>query len=323
MSTHGVCDFGSAARVVVAAMPLGSIFPFATVPGKGSSKAMYGPGSLHQRDVPFDVMLKVLFGGVLSQIGWILLAFSSIFFWAFAANADLSGLTRSITEYETADATVSQLKPTSFSEGKRSVYVYEFSLKTPGGEVVGRSYDVGDRAEVGKVVEVEYPKGKPELANIVGMRRRPFSASAIIAVIFPLIGLVILGFAVPYRLRGLRLLRSGLIANGTLTEKEPTQMTVNKQVVYRLSFEFQASDGKKYNTTVSTHDTARLEDEKLERLLYSPQEPGKAVLMDALPGQALITPQGRVVSNGGSLAVIIAPALTFIINLLCGYLFFK
>ncbi|HJZ98034.1 MAG TPA: hypothetical protein VKE70_16100, partial [Candidatus Solibacter sp.] len=54
-------------------------------------KAHSNPIGEPPRKIPLTLAVQMYLGGVGTQIGWLLLAFGSIFFWAFAWHADLSG----------------------------------------------------------------------------------------------------------------------------------------------------------------------------------------------------------------------------------------
>jgi len=40
--------------------------------------------------VPLSVRLALRFGGILNQVGWLVIAFGMIFVWIFVVNADFS-----------------------------------------------------------------------------------------------------------------------------------------------------------------------------------------------------------------------------------------
>jgi hypothetical protein len=61
-----------------------------------------------------------------------------------------------------------------------------------------------------------------------------------------------------------------------------------------MRFEFEADDGKRYQTVARTHQTEKLEDDKLEPLLYLPADPRQATLIDHLPGAPRINPDGTI-----------------------------
>ncbi|NLF41173.1 MAG: hypothetical protein GX587_00590, partial [Bacteroidales bacterium] len=103
---------------------------------------------------------------------------------------------------------------------------------------------------------------------------------------FLIVGLSFLYLGIKKSRRELQLIKTGEIAQGKLISKEFTSMRVNNNQVFRFRFEFKAKDGRKYKTSFKTHIPSGIEDEELEHLLYNPNEPEKAVLIDSLPKKA-------------------------------------
>ena len=91
-------------------------------------------------------------------------------------------------------------------------------------------------------------------------------------------------FSTRKAIRHINILRIGNLAEGKFLFKEPTNVQINNQTVYALTFEFTASDNKSYQVIAKTHHFHRLEDEAFEKLVYDPGNPQNAVLLDELPG---------------------------------------
>jgi hypothetical protein len=68
----------------------------------------------------------------------------------------------------------------------------------------------------------------------------------------------------------------------------------------KLTFAFEV-DGRTYKAEAKSHQTAHLEDEPLERILYEPNDPTRSMILDDLPGE------GRVSSMGDLEAVSLKP----------------
>ena len=90
-------------------------------------------------------------------------------------------------------------------------------------------------------------------------------------------------FSTKKAINAIYILKIGEIAYGKFLYKESTNTTVNKQRVFKLFFEFTAKDNKLYKTVAKTHHYHRLEDDDEEKLVYDPDDPENAVLLDALP----------------------------------------
>jgi hypothetical protein len=270
------------------------------------------------RGVPLLVRCRVRFGGFLNQIGWILLGFGLIFFRIFAGNADVSGWRDFSGELETTPGTVTAVKKTNFSVGGDGdhdgtpVYAFHYAFTAGGMRHEGVSYEAGGDTTMGQEVTVEFPPGKPGTSRIQGMRRAPLGCWVVpFTAIFPFFGLCFVAFGWLRGGRGIRLLRNGVLSLGQLESKEATGSEVNERPVYRLVFGF-VVDGFTYKVTTKTHQPEFLEDEKKEPLLYDPDDPSRAVMLDGLPGRPRIDELGliRVDSTATALRVLILPALT-------------
>lgn len=272
------------------------------------------------REVPLPVHVRARLGGT-GQLGWFLLGFGSIFAWGFAGNADVSFLRGGGVVTDT-QGIVTAIEETSFSEGGSDhsdgtpVYAYSFEFETPDGAPQrGTSYRTGRGPAEGARVTIEYDPDAPDAARIKGMRRAPFSAFVLFVLILPLAGVVLI--AVRWRKggRAMHLLKNGHLALGKLVSKTATNTRVNKRTVYRLTFEYEANDGRVHQAVTKTHQPEQLEDDAVERLLYDPALPDRAAMMDTLPGQVRISEAGQV-ERGGALLVLLLPFVTIAGNML-------
>lgn len=247
------------------------------------------------RRVPLSLQVVNFFNGF-SQIGWLLFGFGMIFFWAFTFNADLSFVTFR-GPHETVDGKVMHVESTNASENKMPVHAHYYEYSVAGTLHSGTSYSTGDSLSAGETVTVEYDQGDPSRSRIEGMRRALFGPWVVLVNLFPFIGLALM---IPATITGLkrnRLLRDGLIAQGKLVSKEATNITINDRPLYELGFEFTARDGKHYVAKARATDTARLQDESREPLLYDPADPTRAYVLDEAPARPEFEPGGELRGN--------------------------
>jgi hypothetical protein len=118
--------------------------------------------------------------------------------------------------------------------------------------------------------------------------------SLVLVVLFPLVGLVLALRGIPRGLRRIRLLRSGRPALGRLVDRRATNVTINDEPVIALTFEFTTEDGATARVVERTHRPQLLEDDEEEPLLYDPQWPERAALLDHLPGAPRVDGRGRL-----------------------------
>lgn len=235
------------------------------------------------RRVPLSLQVVNFFNG-LSQAGWLVFGFGMVFFWVFTLNADFSFATFR-GSIATADGKVTSVENTGASENEVAVKENHYEFSVAGRTYRGASYSTGDEVAPGEEVTVEYDENDPARSRIEGMRRALFGPAVALVNIFPLIGLILLIPAMRTGLKRNRLLREGLLAQGKLIGKQPTNVTINRRRVFELKFEFNARDGRRYVVSARTNDTERLQDEATEPLLYDPNDPSRAYVLDEAPAR--------------------------------------
>jgi len=271
------------------------------------------------RPVPWPIRAQAMFGGVFSQFGWLWLGFTMIFLWLFGSLTSLNGLFFLVSDVGTTQGVVSTIGDTSASENDTPVYAnhYAFRVERLEQDFHGISYTTGQRFSEGERVTIEYVSSNPNISRIEGTRSGTFSPWVLCLVgLFPLVGIIFVTVSMWSGFKANRLLTHGRVALGTLIDKQPTSTRINNQTVYKLTFEFTADNGQRYEAVARSHQPFVLEDEPQEQLLYDPQNPRKAVLLDNLPGEPDIDEWGNIqVANiGRSLRSLILPVTVLVIN---------
>ncbi len=273
------------------------------------------------RSVPIAVRARVLFGGILSQFGWLFLGFGLIFGWVFGLQTDVTGMFLFRGELSVGQGTITASEETPYYEGGdehtkgTAVYASRYTWLGPDERWrEGVSYAVGRRLEPDAPVTIEYATGKPEVSRIRGMRRSPFAVWAAFVFIFPLIGLCIVAVGLRRGLKANRLLGHGCLALGRLQSKAATNTKVNDRPVYNLTFAFEDQDGSTCEAHARSHTPEELEDDAEEPLLYDPANPAYSVMLDNLPGAPRIDESGGIQSGNSAAAAasLLLPAATLI-----------
>ena len=149
------------------------------------------------------------------------------------------------------------------------------------------------------------------------MRRRPFSPFAVIITLFPAIAGFFLYRSIRKGRRRRHLLEHGVVAMAKLIDKRATNVRVNRQTVWELTFEFTGRDGRKHEAKARTHETLRLEDERQEPLLYDPAEPSTAYMLDELPSRPKIDLVGELEGRPAAAALaLVLPVVVILGNLI-------
>ncbi len=263
--------------------------------------------------MPRALRIKLRTGDVMSLIGWACMAFGSIFVWIFVANSELITLVEFRGETAGAEGQVTGVSGTSMSVNEQTVMRVSFAFTDAAGvERRGSSYTTGSTPS-GRVA-VEYLADDPTVSRIRGMNNRPFPAMVAFVLIFPGIGLVFAAMGWRRGGKAIRLLRIGVVGEGTLVSTRPTNTRINKQTVYEYTFEFEVH-GRKYRAVGRTHRDELTDDER-EPLLYDPGWPPNATMLDHLPGKPRIDDEGAITMTWGvgSVAAIALPIAFATVN---------
>ena len=262
------------------------------------------PVSRPPRAVPLSTRLVVLFGGTFSRFGWFFFGFGMFFVWIFGAKGDYTSAFVMRGNLETASGVVTRVENTRFTEGGgrhskgTPVYAYRYKFAADDREYTATSYRTGKSASEGAQMTVEFPAGKPGSSRIRGMRRAVFGPSVAMVFLFPIVGLTLVLPGLWQGWKNIRLLTNGETAQGTLVGKEPTNMRVNKQTVYKLTFEFTDRMGQARQAIAKTHLPEKLEANRSELLFYDPINSANSTLLDNLPGKQALNDRGVLMPTG-------------------------
>jgi hypothetical protein len=266
------------------------------------------------RKVPFSVRLRVLFGGFSNQFGWIFFGFGMVFVWIFTLHADLASIFLFRLETKTTIGIVESIQSTNATENDIEVYEIQYTyFDNLGEQHSDASYTTG-YPSIEARVNVEYVAAFPSISRVAGMRRELFGPGAILAIIFPMIGLGFLTFGVRYGIKANRLLSRGRITFGKLISTEHTGASINNRPVLKLTFSFTTDAGLDWEAVAKTHEPEDLRDELEEPLLYDPNDPSAAVLLDDLPGSTEFDSSGNLITASfwETVKVLLIPGLTVV-----------
>ncbi len=267
------------------------------------------------RRVPISLRMVNFFNGW-AQIGWGVFGFGMIFFLVFGMNADYSFVTfRDVTGRATGHVT--RVESTGASENDQAVTANHYEYSVAGEWFQGKSYTTGASPAQGERVTIEYDENSPHRSRIAGMRRATFGPAALLVAIFPAVGL---GFLIPSTLAGRKrnhLLREGILAKGRAIDRRPTNITINDQPVWEVVFEFHDRHGQRRECCARAVDTTRLEDEPTEALLYDPDDPSKAYVIDEAPSRPRFDLHGELEGRPlAALRALIVPGIAIGVNAL-------
>jgi hypothetical protein len=267
------------------------------------------------RAISFKLAAQMFLGGAGAQVGWAVLGFGSIFFWAFAWHADLSGWRFREGAVSRAQGEVLNCRKTSYSVDEADVYANEYHFKVGDASIGGVSYDMENCVE--GPVTVEYLTAAPEVSRIAGMRRDVMGPWATLVAIFPAVGLLLVVAGLRKGARRVHLLREGVPAPGHITEQKATAIETNGRRDYRVTLAFTAHDGRKESVTIRTNRPEDYGKEWNSLVLHDASDPKRAMLVGSLPGKIGLDDAGSFV-GGTRIAIFILPVVSLALN---GWLF--
>jgi hypothetical protein len=235
------------------------------------------------RPVPLRVALRAMLG-LTGTLGAIFLLFGMVFVWLFVGDFQPISEMRLALSTTTATGVITSVDVTNASENEVTVYVYEFTFRTPDEqEHTGRSYTTGQQWRVEDRVTIKYVPGNTAIARIEGTRRSQFSPTALFVCLFPGVGAALFTASAIRGLQQVILLRSGRVAGAEIISEHATGASVNNVPVIAYVYEFETDDGESYLGKSRSLPSQRIGDEAREPVLYLPRNPRRSTLVDAIP----------------------------------------
>jgi hypothetical protein len=257
---------------------------------------MFPPGA-PPRDIPPMLRVRMYLGGVGAQIGWLIFAFGSIFFWTFAWHADLSGCRFREGKVARVTGELLNCRATHYSSGGSDdsagtpIYANEYHYQVSGASIGGVSYDTGNCAQ--SAMTVEYLIAAPEVSRIEGMRRDVLSGWCALVTLLPAAGLALIVGGWQRGVLRVKLLREGVSAQGRVTGKIATASETMGCTDYRVAVAFVARDGVERQVTMRTNRPEKLAAPACSMVLYDPTDPQRALPVADFPGELSLSAAPR------------------------------
>jgi hypothetical protein len=280
------------------------------------------------RHIPLTTRLGLLFTGFANLFGWFFFGFGMLFVWMFGGTGYLHDLAFFSGELQTATGRVTDVRKTRLEINDNRVYEYLYIFKAEGHSYSGASDGYFGRYREGDAATIEYVTDDPVHSRLAGMSLGLGGWPFLFALVFPLVGAGFIIAGLRKGLKGIRLLKTGKPADGRYIRREPTSTRINNRTVYSYLFEFKDHNDRVWQVSGRSHLRDRFSGEPgavrggsnepgiFEPLVYNPDEPGDALLLDDLPGSPRIPEDGRVTMTGSGNLAIMLPAVVLIGNLL-------
>jgi hypothetical protein len=231
------------------------------------------------RNISGGLKMRIMFGNTIMIMGILFFLFGSIFPFIIGTQIDFKSAFASNADNVTTQAVITSRTKTDTRVNKHRVYEYMYDFKTADGKTVsGTSFSSTSLHKEGDSVTIQYSQ-KGMSSSAIPIWVLPLTC------IFPFIGLIFVIVSIRNGRKNIFLVQNGILTAGTVTKKERTNTRINNNYVYKVFFQFKSQDGSQQEAFVKTHKIDRILDEKEEKLVYDPNKPTEAMLIDALPKQ--------------------------------------
>ena len=253
------------------------------------------------RRVGGSLIARLIVFSPLGAVGLGIILGMQIFAWVFLPLVDLKELFPGGPAVH-AEGVVTAVEATSSTVNKRRVFEVKFRLDDG---TTASSYGTNVSLSPGARVPVEHPPGDPAAANIVGLRRSAFPAWAVLPMMFPLVGgIVLFAVAVFLGMRNIRTLRNGEPASARVISSERTNTRVNRQYIYRIKVGFSTPSRGNVESVVRSRDPRHRIPDATLRVIHDAGT-GRTLLPEALPGRPEIVGEEVVASGGSSVMAVL------------------
>jgi hypothetical protein len=244
--------------------------------------------------IPLRIRLLHNFGRTSFIIGFLfgILGLVFVIFFSFKLNWKL--LLAGRNDFAQTTATITESVRTQYTANDAPLFEYHYRYQLKGTvPCYGTFLEYKGIYHQGQEIRIEYLVDSPGLSRFSGTDRRNFDQIMFLGGIGALLaGFFFLYPSIRKTRRERKILMAGLPAEGKLIHAEPTNLKVNEQTVYKLTYEYNTGQNKSHKFSIRSHMIRNLSEEHFEKLVYDPRKPSSAVIIDTLPG-----PVARYVSR--------------------------
>lgn len=231
-----------------------------------------------------SIKRAIFFSAPLAWMGVMFSVFGCIFLVLFGSACDFKSPFVFSSDDPRVEGRLIARSETRISSNKRRIHEYVYQYQVDSGNYKGRSFGTDIGVAAGGAVTVQYVAHDPATSHIEGMGLAPVGMeAALLVAIFPGIGLLMLYFTVRHYRKYSYLVQNGVFTTGKVSRKESTYARINGRTVYRVFFQYLSRDGLPWEACITTNRADDLGDGEQEPIVYDPQRPDEAVLLDLMP----------------------------------------
>ena len=236
--------------------------------------------------VPFRIHILLLFGRTSFIIGFLFTLIGMVFIVYFSMQLNWSILFAGKKDLVTTSGIITSLNETQYNVNENTLFEYRYRyFDREQIQYYGFFLEYAKAYEPGQEIRIEYLKETPGVSRFTGKDRQNYDQIMFLAGV----GSIIIGFLFLYpsirRSRKERkIIMAGRPVEGKLVYAEPTNLRVNEQPVYKLTYEYATSHEDIQRFSVRSHLIRNISDDHKEILIYDPRHPSRALVVDTLPG---------------------------------------
>lgn len=236
-----------------------------------------------QRKLPFSALLSLIMNTWM-WIGVLIVACTLPFTFIFVSPGLLND-GKLNSAYLLTRGQLVDLVATNSSIDEEPVWEFVYEYQLPNGEyLTSFSYSTGfAHLQIGDSVMVQYHPENRYISRIEGMRTTVFGPGGLVLGMFTVIGIPFVLLGLSQGLSRAKLVRHGMLTTAKLVARTQTNMSVNDNPVYKYTYEFTTDDGRTVQTHIKTHKPIGRKKTSVFELIYLPQKPQKALLLQLQP----------------------------------------
>ena len=170
------------------------------------------------------------------------------------------------------------------NEGIEYINAFEYEYKVANEDHKWLSYSGSAPKKVGDKVSIKYNKNAPAYSVIQNYDARPNGNSAVLLLLFPLIGFILLSLNLIKGIKFFIIINNGIITRGKIVQKKVLYTTDSNKKYYRLIFRYYSDSTNKnaHKTSILTGNIKQFQDESKELVIYHKNKPNMALILDDL-----------------------------------------
>ncbi len=236
--------------------------------------------------VPLRIRILHLFGRTSFIIGFLFTVIGLSFIVYFSTQLNWNILFAGKKDLVATSGFITSLNETQYNVNESPLYEYRYRYYDQSQiPYSGFFLEYANLYEPGQEITIEYLRNSPEVSRFAGKDRQNYEQIMFLAGVGGIIiGLLFLYPSSRRTRRERKIIMLGRPAEGKLVYAEPTNTRINEQPVYKLTYEYHTGRETAQKFSIKSHLIRNISEEQTEILIYDPNNPSRAVVVETLPG---------------------------------------